>query len=279
MAMTAAAQRTETVERLRERIRRLQAAPRSELASIRTGIAPFDELFGGGVPLGTALELWGEAASGRTSLALRAVAAAGREQRLSAYVDGPRELYPPAASALGVDLQRLLVVRPRAPGQLVWSAVQLCRSGAFTCVVLDLTHTGVRLSLAEGRKLYDAAFRGGTLLLLLTPPDAPADGMVRVATTARGLDGLEVEVMRSRSVGAGRKAMIAWDALYPVHGPTYRYHEQPTAPVPATPGPVHQPFVRTKSNVERDGRGLYATRPGRDTVMPSLAPSLGLSGH
>ena len=33
-----------------------------------------------------------------------------------------------------------------------------------------------------------------------------------------------------------------------------------------------------KSNVERDGCGLYATRPGRDTAMPALGPSLGL-GH
>ena len=96
-------------------------------------------------------------------------------------MDGPRELYPPAAPALGVDLQRLLIVRPKAPGQLVWTAVQLLRSGAFACVVLDLTHTGRQAALAEGRKLQDAAQKGGTLLLLLTPPEAPADGMLRAA--------------------------------------------------------------------------------------------------
>lgn len=268
-----------TLERLRARIRELQAAPRQYLAVLRTGVAGFDRLFpAGGLPLGRALELWGEAASGRTSLALRAVAAAGREQRLSAYVDGPSELYPPAAAALGVDLKRLLIVRPKAPGQLVWTAVQLCRSGAFACVVLDLTHTGVRLSLSEGKKLQDAAARGGSLLLLLTPPDAPGDGMLRLATCARGVEGLEVEVLRSRQGGVGARALLSWESLYPRCPPVYRYHA-PGASAP--PGePIHPervvpPFQRPRPNVDRNGVGLYATRPGRDSTLPALGPLLG----
>jgi hypothetical protein len=282
MGSEAVASNAATVERLRERIRSLEAAPRSYLSVLRTGVAPFDALFpAGGLPLGSALELWGEAASGRTSLALRGVAAATRAQRLAAYVDGPRELYPPAAAALGVDLRRLLIVRPRAPGQLVWTAVQLCRSGAFACVVLDLTHTGLRLSLADGKKLSDAAFRGGSLLLLLTPPDAPGDGMVRLSTQAMGLSGLEVRVLRSRQGAEGAHALVPWAALYPSCAPTYRYQD-PRALAKQSPGdapgPSLAPFQRVKSNVERDGCGLYATRPGRDTAMPALGPSLGL-GH
>ena len=282
MGSEAVASNTTMVERLRARIRALEAAPRSYLSVLRTGVEAFDRLFpAGGLPLGSALELWGEAASGRTSLALRAVAAAGSAQRLSAYVDGPRELYPPAAAALGVDLKRLLIVRPRAPGQLVWTAVQLCRSGAFACVVLDLTHTGLRLSLADGKKLSDAAFRGGGLLLLLTPPDAPGDGMVRLSTRAMGLEGLEVEVLRSRQGGAGARAQVPWESLYPSCAPTYRYVE-PRALARLSPGdapgPLHPPYHRVKSNVMRDGCGLYATRPGRDTAMPALGPNLGL-GH
>jgi recombination protein RecA len=272
-----------TITRLREQISKLQAAPRHYLATLRTGVAPFDELFRSrGLPLGTAIELWGEAASGRTSLALRAVAAAGREGRLSAWVDGPSELYPPAARALGVDLDRLLIARPKAPGQLVWTAVQLARSGAFTCVVLDLTHTGVRLTLPEGKKLADAAFRGGGLLLLLTPPDAPGDGVIRVATHANGQQGLSLEVVRSRQGGAFARAEVPWEALYPSAPPVYRYLD-PRAAHPAVKlfpsraaGPAHAPYHRVKSNVERDGGGLYATRPGRDTSMPSLGPELGL---
>ena len=172
------AERAKTLERLRLEIQRVQAAPRQLLAELRSGLAGLDALHLW--QLGTVVELCGEAASGRTSLALRAVAAAAQETRLSAWVDGPRELYPPAAAALGVDLARLLVVRPREPGRLVWSATQLARSGAFACVVADFTHTGVRLSGADARKLAEAARKGGTLLLLLTSPGATAQGLCRL---------------------------------------------------------------------------------------------------
>jgi recombination protein RecA len=236
-----AARNAAVVAQLREQIRKLQAAPRSHLAVLRTGIVPLDGLFPeGGLPLGGALELWGEAASGRTSLGLRAVAAVGRELRLSAWVDGPGELYPPAAAALGVDLQRLLIVRPQAPGQLVWSAVQLARSGAFACVVLDLTHTGVRPSQVEARKLHDAAAAGGGLLLLLTPPEAPGDGLVRLRTRAEGVQGLRVEVVRHRRGATGRSVLVPWSALYPGRAPVHRYELPSAIPPPqvAEPGAV-----------------------------------------
>ncbi len=277
------------VAKLRAQIRKLEAEPRRYLASLRTRIAAFDGLFvAGGLPLGQAVELWGEAASGRTSLALRAVAAAGQQKRLCAWVDGPRELYPPAAQALGVDLQRLLIVRPRAPGQLVWTAVQLLRSGAFACVVLDLTHTGVRPGLAEGRKLQDAAQKGGALLLLLTPPEAPADGMVRVRTHAEGAAGLSVEVVRGRGGTDGTRAQIPWDALYPQRAPVFRYAEAPppqALPVPgrlvAVPAVPALAPVREESTRHRvmpcsvHGSGM---RPGRDAPLPSLRGTLGVPG-
>lgn len=164
--------------RLKRQIAELEAQPRKLLLALRTGIAELDEW--GVFRLGAGVELSGEEASGRTSLALSVVAAAGRERRLAAWVDGPQELYPPAALACGVTLERLLIVRPKAPGQLVWSAVQLLRSGAFACVVLDVTHTGVRLSLTDTKKLLDAARAGGSLLVLLTSQGAQAQGLVRL---------------------------------------------------------------------------------------------------
>lgn len=290
--MSAAVEETNgTVERLREQIRKLQAAPRSYVSVLRTGIAPFDAVLpGGGFPLGHAIELCGEAASGRTSLALRAMAAATREQRLTAYIDGPRELYPPAAAALGVELTRMLVVRPKAPGQLVWTAVQLLRSGAFCCVGLDLSHTGVRLGLAEAKKLQDAAAKGGALLLLLTPPDAPGDGLVRLRISAAGIDGLHVEVVRSRQGKLGERVQLPWAALYPNAAPQIRYlgpKEQtervrvPTVSAAYQPEPVEQHFHRIRSSAVRNGdcgsgiRGLTAQRPGRDIRFPPMEHALG----
>jgi recombination protein RecA len=276
------------VAQLREQIRRLQAAPRSYLAVLRTGVEHFDGLFpDGGLPLGHGVELWGEAASGRTSLALRAVAAAGREQRLSAWIDGPRELYPPAAAALGVELQRLLIVRPKAPGQLVWTAVQILRSGAFSCVVLDLTHTGVRLGLAEGRKLQDAAAKGGAVLVLLTPPDAPGEGLVRLRTQAVGVEGLSVEVLRNRRGAPGAQALVAWDALYPGCAPVYRYEVPGARTSMPAPEPEEPPELvhldREKSWWQRNEStrhrvmpcSVRGKRPGRDGPVPPLGPSLG----
>lgn len=270
------------VEQLRERIRQLQAAPRSYVATLRTGVEAFDALLpAGGFPLGQAVELCGEAASGRTSLALRAMAAAHRERRLCAYVDGPGELYPPAAAAMGVDLERLLIVRPKATDQLVWTAVQLARSGAFACVVLDLTRglavearkaSSVRLSQPESRKLADAAVKGGGLLLLLTSPEAPADGMLRLRTEARGASGLTVEVVRSRQGSMGGRTTLPWQTLYPSlelgGGALLEVEEAPSEEerIPA--------FYRERAANKRNGCGIMGQRPGRDAPMRSLRASL-----
>lgn len=279
-----------TVEQLRERIRKLQAAPRRYLATLRTGVAPFDALFpSGGLPLGHAVELCGEAASGRTSLALRAIAAAHRERRLCAWVDVPGELYPPAARALGVELERLLIVRPDLPQQGVWAALQLGRSGAFTCVVLDLTRAAHRLSLAEGKKLADAATRAGCLLVLLTLPEAPAEGMTRVRTSPEGIHGLRVEVLRSRQGAAGRSVNVPWEQLVPGAPPSWM--EPMSAPgaliasaLPKISPPGPADFVRPRPTAVRNGDEEAshgrdgAPRPGRDAPLPKLDPLLGQSG-
>lgn len=283
--MSAAVERSAVgvVEELRERIRQLQAAPRRSLPVLRTGVDAVDALLPmGGLPLGHSVELCGEAASGRTSLALRAVASAHRELRLCAWVDGPRELYPPAAASLGVDLERLLVVQPRAFAQRVWATVQLARSGAFTCVVLDLTH-GVgaagrpeRLSLPEARKLADAAARGGTLVLLLTSPEAPADGLARLRLEAQGVQGWSVELERSRGGGVGTRVVSPWQELYPEVGLDAGARQLDVDGVghdagAAAAGPG---FYRESAAHVRNGCGIQGQRPGRDAPMPSLRQDL-----
>ena len=277
------------LEHLRDQIQKVQAAPRRYLAELKTGLADFDALHA--LQLGTVVELCGEPASGRTSLALRAVAAAAHESRLAAWVDGPTELYPPGAAALGVDLRRLLVVRPKEPGRLVWTACQLARSGAFATVVTDFTHTGVRLSLADAQKLAEAARKGGTLLLILTAPEAPGEGLVKLmvrpsppAAPVLSLaehperspeddveapadpHGIEVEVTRSRQGAMGRTFCVPRGALHVEPAPPLRLcarvarDSAPAKFLESLPGGR----VRPKKNLLRDGHGLCATRPGRD---------------
>ena len=256
------------IEGLKQRLRQLQSAPRTSLSTLRTGVEAFDGLLpSSGLPLSSVVEFCGEAASGKSTLSLRAVAAAQREKRLCAWLDGPSEFYPPAAQALGVDLPRLLVVRPAA-SQLLWAAQQLCRSGAFACVVVDLTRTSVRLSLTEGKKLSDAAFRGGTLLLLLTAASASQEPWLRLGTSVSGLDGVCVEIQRSRQGALGRRALIPWQALSSSLVPAYRVFQKPAQEIPV-PEPSAS-FYRLKQSDIRNGGGLYATRPGRDCAFPAL---------
>src|SRR5512138_547944 len=100
------------IARLRDEIRRLERSPARRDGRVACGIAGVDAaLPGGGFPRGAISELSGGPASGKTAVALALVAALGPDE-LAAYVDGRGELYPPAAAARGVDLARLLVVRP-----------------------------------------------------------------------------------------------------------------------------------------------------------------------
>jgi hypothetical protein len=280
------------LERLRGQIRTLEAQPRQLVMALRTGLPEVDDL--GAFRLGGGVELCGEEASGRTTLALSLVAAAGRQQRLSAWVDGPAELYPPAALSLGVELPRLLIVRPRAPRQLVWSAVQLLRSGAFTCVVLDVTHTGVVPSLVDCKKLLDAARAGGSLLVMLTSLTAPAQGLVRLTLRLHRPPALEgPSHLRCLEGGRGREtAAAAVDVAYELDTQRGRRARLPRARlsrgeapvrragrVEAAPGVVRvgadESLQRPRKNLERDGYpGLQAQgRPGREGPL-RLPPSL-----
>jgi hypothetical protein len=272
-----ATRRASVVERLRAQIERVQAAPRRLLVRLSTGSEALDGL--GVFQLGGAVELSGEEASGRTTVALSLVASASREKRLSAWVDGPQELYPPAAVPMGVELKRLLIVRPPAPGQLVWSTVQLLRSGAFTCVVLDVTHTGVQLTMTDTKKLLDAARAGGALLVVLTSSAAPAQGLVRLVMATRvggrpahlrvvgeapaGEPQVHVEVARAQQL-TGR-ALVVPRATF---GPQARSRRSERVLVPGLAVPAVSSvssLQRPKKNEQRDGRGFYVvTRPGRE---------------
>jgi hypothetical protein len=273
-----ARRRASVVEHLREQIRRVQAAPRQYLMTLSTGVDEVDAL--GVFQLGSAVELSGEEASGRTTLALSLVASACREKRLAAWVDGPQELYPPAAVPMGVELRRLLIVRPPAPGQAVWSAVQLLRSGAFICVVLDVTHTGLKLTMTDTRKLLDAARAGGSLLVLLTSSVAPAQGLVRLvmATRAEAKTAashlrvvsaepaepqVHIEVARAQGV-TGRSLVVPRKHFATLA----RSRRSDSVLVPGLQVPQVSSLSslqRPKKNELRDGRGFYVpTRPGRE---------------
>jgi hypothetical protein len=284
---------TAVVEQLREKIRKLEAQPRELVMGLRSGFPELDAL--GVFRLGSGVELCGEEASGRTTVALSVVAAAGREKRLSAWVDGPSELYPPAAMARGVDLQRLLIARPKSSGQLVWTAMQLLRSGVFVCVVLDVMHTGLRLTMTDAKKLLDAARTGGSLLVLLTSQSAPAQGFgrlmfslsLRVRGVGRG-EGPDLEPTpltrrfappSPRGAGRGEHLRFKFETPHGKHavlnGPRLRGRAilAPWKQPELLPVLALQSLQRPKKNVLRDGYpiGWMHPRESHHQVAPSLS--------
>lgn len=175
---------------LREAIRELERRPARRSGAVPCGLAEVDRaLPAGGFPRGAISLLAGGRASGKTAVALSLLAALGGED-LFAWVDGRGELYPPAAAARGVDLLRLLIVRPgKAPSvpTCLWAAEALLGSGAFAAVVVDLSlQKAERNWDAMAHRLQAAAEKGGAVGLWLTarrmPVRVPAALRLDIAT-------------------------------------------------------------------------------------------------
>ncbi len=176
-----ATRQQEVLEELRSQIRRMERRPGRREGVLACGRPEVEALLpGGGFPRGSLSSLCGGPASGKTGVALAVLREAQAGGGLAAFVDGRSELYPPAALALGVNLARLLIVRPDpARGALLpglWAAEVLLASGAFPAVVVDVPLRGVPASRAEPvlRRLRAAAEKGGAAALLLSGPGDPA---------------------------------------------------------------------------------------------------------
>jgi protein ImuA len=171
-------ERLRLLAELREAIQRIEHRPARRSGAVGSGLAGVDGVLpDGGFPRGAISELAGGRASGKTAVAL-ALLASLEDGDLFAWVDGHGEIYPPAAAARGVDLARLLIVRPgggRAdPVQAgLWAAEALLGSGAFAAVVMDIPVRGAERGwAAAARRLQAAAEKGGAVGLWLAPPRA-----------------------------------------------------------------------------------------------------------
>lgn len=208
MARHMAANAREIIEGLQGEIDRIERRPSQRVRFASSGRPEVDALLpGGGFPRGALTELAGGHASGKTALALSALAAAMGQDGLAAFVDGRGELYPPAAAAFGVDLDRLLVVRPLAPGhedgegegvrRALWAAEALLSSGAFEAVAVDVPIEGTRDRMAGTtclagmlRRLRAAAEKGGAMGVWLGVPGSarvPSAVRLELSTGAAGL--------------------------------------------------------------------------------------------
>jgi protein ImuA len=117
--------------RQHETIRRHRTA-----AAISTGYAALDRLLNGGLHCGTLMEcIASEPGSGATSVALAAAREACGETGTLVVIDRQRTFYPLAAAAVGIDLSRMIIVRPQNNRDETWAIDQALRSGGASAVV------------------------------------------------------------------------------------------------------------------------------------------------
>ena len=132
-------------------IMKLGSRPVIEVPVISTGSIALDRALGiGGLPRGRVIEIFGPEASGKTTLALHAVAEAQRQGGIAAFVDAEHALDTVYAKKLGLNCDDLLVSQPDTGEQALEITDMLVRSGAIDILVIDSVAALVPRAEIEG---------------------------------------------------------------------------------------------------------------------------------
>ncbi|HEY5338318.1 MAG TPA: recombinase RecA [Rhizomicrobium sp.] len=106
--------------------------------TVSTGSLGLDIALGvGGLPRGRVIEIYGPESSGKTTLALHAVAEAQKKGGIAAYIDAEHALDPGYAKKLGVDIDEMLISQPDTGEQALEITDTLVRSGGIDIIVID----------------------------------------------------------------------------------------------------------------------------------------------
>jgi recA bacterial DNA recombination protein len=152
-----------------ELIRAVENRSRDEF--LPTTLRPLDTLLGGGLPRGKAIEIAGRRSAGRFSIVLSALAAATSIGEAAALIDLADNFDPQIGLANGIDLARVLWIRPRTLKQAVMAAEMIAATG-FQLVVVDAgSHPirGRRVPDASWVRLARTAEANGTAMMISTP--------------------------------------------------------------------------------------------------------------
>jgi len=191
-----------------------------------TGLAEIDRALGGGFPRGRVSEVVGPASCGRTSLALALLAHVTAQGELAVVVDRPDAFDPASAASAGVDLERVLWVRPPGLGEALRSVEHVLHAGGFPLVLLDLAAEGEvpRIPTAAWPRLRKATTAAAAALVLLgrrrlagtfadlaLELDAAAPRFESGPDWLAGLDG-RARLVRSRAGPAHADVAVRWRA-------------------------------------------------------------------
>ncbi len=132
-------------------IMKLGSRPVIDVPVISTSSLALDKALGiGGLPRGRVIEIYGPEASGKTTLALHAVAEAQKQDGIAAFIDAEHALDTVYAKKLGVNCDDLLVAQPDTGEQALEIADMLVRSGAIDILVIDSVAALVPRAEIEG---------------------------------------------------------------------------------------------------------------------------------
>lgn len=170
--------------------------PNNKVLATSSGSLLIDNVIGiGGYPVGRIIEVFGPEASGKTTLALHAIAESQRNGGICAFIDAEHALDPAYATKIGVNINDLIISQPDCGEQALEIAEMLIRSGAIDIVVIDSVaalvpraelegdmgdaHVGLQARLMSQalRKLASVVHKSNTILLFINQIRQTINGM------------------------------------------------------------------------------------------------------
>lgn len=198
---------------------------RPAAARFPTGLAEIDRALGGGFPRGRVSEVVGPSCCGRTSLALALLARVTAQGELAVVVDPADGFDAASAAQAGVDLERVLWVRPPGIGEALRSVEHVLQAGGFPLVLLDLAvepSASLRIPTSAWPRLRKATAAAAAAFVLLARQRLAgtfADLALELEAAAprfesgpdwlAGLDG-RVRLVRSRNGPVHADVSVRW---------------------------------------------------------------------
>ena len=219
-------------------VMRLGDSPEVAMKVIPTGSIALDIALGiGGLPRGRVVEVYGPESSGKTTVALHAVANAQAAGGIAAFIDAEHALDPEYARAIGVDTDALLVSQPDTGEQALEIADMLIRSGALDIIVIDSvaalvpraeiegemgdSHVGLQARLMSQalRKITGALSNSGTTMIFINQlrekvgvvygsPEVTTGGRALKFYSSVRLDVRRIETLKQGTDAVGSRTRI-----------------------------------------------------------------------
>lgn len=219
-------------------IMRLGDDNRPPIQAISSGNTAIDIALGiGGFPRGRIIEVYGPESSGKTTVALHAIAQAQKGGGIAAFIDAEHALDPEYARKLGVDTDALLVSQPDTGEQALEIADMLIRSGAIDIIVIDSvaaltpkaeiegdmgdSHVGLQARLMSQalRKMTGALYNSGTTAIFINQlrekigvmfgsPETTTGGRALKFYSSVRLDVRRIETLKDGSEMVGNRTRV-----------------------------------------------------------------------